>query len=89
MSEKVEKFKISDEQTAWLYQYKSLKKGLQAIEKMLPKTATEADFLRTLVQEISQGQKQLMQNLPKNRVKELHNQPDADAEKAQDQRIQY
>jgi len=73
--EKVEKFRIAPEQIAWLQKYKSLRKGLEAVAKMLPKNPTEAQFLQQLINEVAKERETLIQNLPKDRVKELHNQP--------------
>lgn len=75
MAEKVEKFRITPEQNAWLYRYKGLRKGLEAVDKMVPRNATEAQFLQRLVQEIMNERQALMQALPKERVSELHDQP--------------
>jgi flagellar biosynthesis/type III secretory pathway chaperone len=77
MSEKVPKYLISPEQMEWMKQHTALINGLRVLSKQRPRNIGEAQFMRSLLQEVTKQKQLLLENLPKERVNELHDQPDA------------
>jgi flagellar biosynthesis/type III secretory pathway chaperone len=76
MAEKVPKYLISPEQMEWMKQHTALMRGLKVLAKQKPRNIEEAGFMRSLLNEVTKQKQLLLENLPKERVNELHDQPD-------------